>query len=65
MWEEPGKIEQVESDINPRTKKPYKLSRAARAARREIALKREQDKRIKRTAEESKKRKSVKSKKTV
>lgn len=49
-----------ESDINPRTKKPYKTSPATRQALREKALKREQEKRIQKTAEESKKRKARK-----
>lgn len=47
-------------EINPRTKKPYKRSFAERQALREKALKREQEKRIKKTAEESKKRKARK-----
>lgn len=47
-------------ELNPRTKKPYKRSFAERQALREKALKREQEKRIKKTAEESKKRKARK-----
>ncbi len=47
-------------EINPRTKKPYKRSFAERQALREKALKREQEKRMKKTAEESKKRKARK-----
>ena len=54
------KVQKKESntDINPRTGKPYKLSFARRMELREKALKREQDKRIKKTAIESKKRKA-------
>lgn len=45
-------------ELNPRTGKPYKLSLARRMELREKALKREQDKRIKKTTENSKKRKA-------
>jgi len=54
-----------ESDINPRTKKPYKTSPATRQALREQAIIREQEKRIQKTAEASKKRKAIKAKKSV
>jgi len=49
-----------ESNINPRTKKPYKTSPEKRKVLREIALKREQEKRIQKTADDSKKRKARK-----
>jgi hypothetical protein len=52
-------------EINPRTKKPYKISPEIRNTLREKALIREQDKRIKKTAEESKKRKARKTKSSV
>ncbi len=51
--------------INPKTKKPYKVSKETRKIISQKALEREQNKRIKKTAEESKKRKAVKAKKTV
>lgn len=52
----------IMEEINPRTKKPYKIPFARRMELREKALKREQDKRIKKTAEDSKKRKAARSK---
>jgi hypothetical protein len=54
-----------EDTINPRTKKPYKMTPERRRMLRERALKREQNKRIAKTAEQSKARKMAKSKKSV
>lgn len=50
----------IMEEINPRTKKPYKTPFAKRMLLREKALKREQEKRIQKTAEESRKRKARK-----
>lgn len=69
-WKTEVKIEVPETsdkaeEINPRTKKPYKMSLARREALRAQALKREQDKRIATTKSKSVARKTVKSKKSV
>lgn len=60
----------IPEQINPRTKKPYKLSIEKRQHLRELALKREKEKRdqndrIAKTANESKRRKELKSKKSL
>lgn len=55
----------VEDNINPRTKKPYKMSAERRQALREKALKREQDKRIAKTTAKSTARKVAKKKKSI
>lgn len=55
----------VEDNINPRTKKPYKMSLARRQALREKALEREQNKRIAKTTAKSTARKVAKKKKSI
>lgn len=55
----------VEDNINPRTKKPYKMSAERRQALREKALEREQNKRIAKTTAKSTARKVAKKKKSI
>jgi len=58
-------IEKYPAEINYRTGKPYKVSLEKRKLLREKALIREQNKRIAKTAEASKKRKTAKNVRTV
>lgn len=58
-------VQEYPVEINPRTGKPYIMPLSMRNNLRVKALKREQDKRIKKTADESKKRKARKTKSSV